>query len=114
MKKRVLLSIVITGIAAGLSSPYWLYRGPVNVTFEAEGKGQTTFEIVLNKKDDDLFSRNNKAKIEVNLDTTSEITIPVYKAKHPKRFQIIARQDFQTGGGGSGSVISRLEDILLT
>ena len=100
MKKRVLLSIVITGIAAGLSSPYWLYREPVNVTFEAEGKGQTTFEIVLNKKDDDLFSRNNKAKLEVNLDTTSEITIPVYKVKHPKRFQIIARQDFQEGGGG--------------
>ena len=98
MKKRVLLSIVITGVAAGLSSQYWLYREPVNVTFEAEGKGQTTFEIVLNKKDDDLFSRNNKAKLEVNLDTTSEITIPVYKAKHPKRFQIIARQDFQTKG----------------
>ena len=100
MKKRVLLSIVITGVAAGLSSQYWLYREPVNVTFEAEGKGQTTFEIVLNKKDDDLFSRNNKAKLEVNLDTTSEITIPVYKAKHPKRFQIIARQAFQPGGGG--------------
>ena len=100
MKKRVLLSIVITGVAAGLSSPYWLYREPVEVTFEAEGKGQTTFEIVLNKKDDDLFSRNNKAKLEVNLDKTSEITIPVYKAKHPKRFQIIARQDFQTKGDG--------------
>ena len=100
MKKRVLLSIVITGVAAGLSSQYWLYREPVEVTFEAEGKGQTTFEIVLNKKDDDLFSRNNKAKLEVNLDTTSEITIPVYKAKHPKRFKSMARQAFNPGGGG--------------
>ena len=105
MKKRVLLSIVITGVAAGLSSPYWLYREPVEVTFEAEGKGQTTFEIVLNKKDDDLFSRNNKAKLEVNLDKTSEITIPVFKAKHPKRFQIIVRQAFQPGGGGLNYVI---------
>lgn len=99
MKKRVILSVITTGTIAGLSSQLWLFREPVNVTFNAEGTGLTSFEIVLNKKDDELFSRNNKAKIEVNLDTTSEITIPVYKAKHPKRFQIIASQDFPAGGG---------------
>ena len=98
MKKRVIISVITTGTIAGLSSQLWLFREPVNVTFNAEGTGLTSFEIVLNKKDDELFSRNNKAKIEVNLDTTSEITIPVYKAKHPKRFQIIASQDFPAGG----------------
>lgn len=96
MKKRVLLSIIITGIAVGITNPYWLYRNPVNVTFNAEGSGLTSFEIVLNE----LFSRNNKAKLEVNLDNTSAITIPVYKAKHPKRFQIIASQEFPVRGGG--------------
>lgn len=111
MKKRVLLSIIITGIAVGITNPYWLYRNPVNVTFNAEGSGLTSFEIVLNKKDDELFSRNNKAKIEVNLDNISEITIPVYKAKHPKRFQIIASQDFPVRGGGSNSRISGLMGI---
>ncbi len=100
MKKRVILSVITTGTIAGLSSQLWLFREPVNVTFNAEGTGLTSFEIVLNKKDDELFSRNNKAKIEVNLDTTSEITIPVYKAKHPKRFQIIASQEFPVRGGG--------------
>lgn len=100
MKKRVILSIIITGTIVGLTSQLWLFREPVNVTFNAEGTGLTSFEIVLNKKDDELFSRNNKAKIEVNLDNISEITIPVYKAKHPKRFQIIASQEFPVRGGG--------------
>lgn len=100
MKKRVILSTIITGTIVGLTSQLWLFREPVNVTFNAEGTGLTSFEIVLNKKDDELFSRNNKAKIEVNLDKISEITIPVYKAKHPKRFQIIASQEFPVKGGG--------------
>ena len=99
MKKRVFISVAITGIILAVTSPYWIYREPVKVTFDAEGKGQTSFEIILNKKDDNLFTRNNKAKAEVNLDSTSQITIPVYKAKHPKRFQIIVRQEFPTGGG---------------
>lgn len=100
MKKRVVLSIVITGVIVGLTSQYWLIRKPVIVSFDAVGQGQTTFEAVLNKKDDDNFSRNNKGKVEINLDAASEITIPVYKAKHPKRFQIIVRQDFSEKGGG--------------
>ena len=113
MKKRVFISVAITGIILAVTSPYWIYREPVKVTFDAEGKGQTSFEIILNKKDDNLFTRNNKAKAEVNLDSTSQITIPVYKAKHPNRFQIIVRQEFPTGGGGSHYIISGLMGISL-
>lgn len=50
MKKRVILSTIITGTIVGLTSQLWLFREPVNVTFNAEGTGLTSFEIVLNKK----------------------------------------------------------------
>lgn len=107
MKKRVILSVITTGTIAGLSSQLWLFREPVNVTFNAEGTGLTSFEIVLNKKDDELFSRNNKAKIEVNLDTTSEITIPVYKGKTPQKVPNHCQP--RLSGRGGGLVLSNIK-----
>lgn len=101
MKKRVILSVIITVVIIGLTNQYWLIKEPVIVSLDVAGKGNATFEAVLNKRDDDKFDRNNKGKVNLNLDLTSKITIPVHKAKHPKRFQIIVRQDFSEKGGGS-------------
>lgn len=101
MKKRAILSCIFTAVIVGLSNQLWLQREPVIVSFKFVSPEQTTISTVLNKFDNNEFKHNNKTKKIVEKNSDIEIKIPVYKAKHPKRLQLILRQASEKGGGGN-------------
>lgn len=114
MKKRAILSCIFTAVIVGISNQLWLQREPVIVSFKFVSPEQTTISAVLNKFDNNEFKHNNKTKKIVEKNSDIEIKIPVYKAKHPKRLQLILRQASEKGGGELSSLAVNGHEIDLS
>ncbi len=96
MKKRTILSILITIICVIITNKLWLSFSPMPVSFDISGDGSYKITAVLNKKNDDKFIKVKKE--DKNIDLTNEainLTIDVYRAKNPKRLKLMfAKKSF--------------------
>ncbi len=90
MKKRTIISLLITIICVIITNKLWLSFSPMPVSFDISGDGNYKITAVLNKKNDDKFIKVKKEDKNIEL-TNDEIntTIDVYRAKNPKRLKLM-------------------------
>ena len=110
MKKRTLISIVITIVCIALTNKFWFCIKPLQISFNAEGSGDTKFEFFLNKEDNNDFKKVKYGVIETNLDENDSVELfinRVHSAKRvkisiqppPPKFQTLVLSDFQARHG---------------
>lgn len=88
MKKRVLISLILMIICIIATNKLWLIFKPMDVSFNAIGKGQPKIEVILNKKNDDKFEKVKSENIIINLDKNDKVKVLVRRSKSPKRLKI--------------------------
>lgn len=89
MRKRTIISIIITIIIMFCTNKLWLDIKPIPVSFNIEGNGNSHITIQLNKKNNDDFKKIKDATGKFNLDEIKVAKFNVERAKYPKRFRII-------------------------
>lgn len=89
MKKRTVITIIITVIAIIAARKYWFFTEPLPVSFDISGHGSCNIEVQLNKKDNFEFKKIKSASEYINLDGKKHIDMLVKKSKHPKKIKII-------------------------
>jgi len=57
MKKRTILSIIITIAVIIAAHQYWIIFDPIHVSFDIKGKGACNIKVVLNKQDNNDFEK---------------------------------------------------------
>ena len=89
IKRRVVLSLLITITIAILTNKCWLLFNPISVSFGIYGQGKCNVQVLLNKKDNVDFKKIKSAEDSINLTDVSTVDLKVYRAKRPKRLRII-------------------------
>lgn len=88
MKKRTLISIVITIVCIALTNKFWFCIKPLQISFNAEGSGDTKFEFFLNKEDNNDFKKVKYGVIEANLDENNSVELFINRVHKAKRVKI--------------------------
>ena len=88
MKKRTLISIVITIVCIALTNKFWFCIKPLQISFKAEGSGDTKFELFLNKEDNNDFKKVKYGVIEANLDENNSVELFINRVHKAKRVKI--------------------------
>ena len=88
MKKRTVISIVITIICIILTNKFWFNIKPLQISFSAIGTGNTKFEFYLNKKDNDDFKKVKYGVVEADLDDTENIELFINRVHKAKRIKV--------------------------
>lgn len=88
MKKRTLISIVITIVCIALTNKFWFCIKPLQISFNAEGCGDTKFEFFLNKEDNNDFKKVKYGVIEANLDENNSVELFINRVHKAKRAKI--------------------------
>ena len=88
MKKRTLISIVITIVCIALTNKFWFCIKPLQISFKAEGSGDTKFEFFLNKEDNNDFKKVKYGVIETNLDENDSVELFINRVHKAKRAKI--------------------------
>lgn len=88
MKKRTLISILITIICIALTNRFWLNTKPLQISFQAIGQGNTKFEFFLNKKDNNDFKKVKYGVVEANLDDNDSVEFFINRVRGAKRVKI--------------------------
>ena len=88
MKKRVLISFVITIFITILLRGFWLVTKDFPVSFDVKGKGSCAIEVLLNKKNDETFKNVDKLNRNINLDKEKHSVFKLKDVKSPKRLKI--------------------------
>ena len=89
MKKRTIISIIISIIIIIATNKYWLIFKPMPVSMDIKGSGTSNIEALLNQKDDDKFNKIKSGKVEINLDESYHVNFYVKRSKFPKRAKFI-------------------------
>lgn len=89
MKKRTILSLIITIVILFFTNKFWLEFKPLFVEFDIKGNGNTHIVFQLNKKNNNKFKKVKDANANFNLDKTKVAKFYIKNAKYPKRFRII-------------------------
>lgn len=89
IKRRVILSLLITITIAILTNKCWLLFNPISVSFGIYGQGKCNVQVLLNKKDNVDFKKIKSAEDSIILTDVSTVDLKVYRAKRPKRLRII-------------------------
>ncbi len=89
MRKRTIISAIITIITLIICNKFWLDFKPMIVDFDIFGKGICNIEVQLNKKNNDKFQKIKTQFTSINLDKDSHIKLSIEKSRFPKRFRII-------------------------
>ena len=88
MKKRTVISIVITIICIILTNRFWFNIKPLQISFNAIGEGNTKFEFFLNKKDNNDFKKVKYGVVEADLDDTENIELFINRVHKAKKVKI--------------------------
>ena len=88
MKKRTILSIIITVVCIALTNKFWFCVNPLEISFNAQGAGDTKFEFFLNKEDNNDFKRVKYGVIEANLDEEDSIKLFINRVHEAKRVKL--------------------------
>ena len=99
IKKRVVISIILTALAILCSHNYWLHVKPINVTFDAQGKNIQNIEVQLSKYDSPEFKKFKAQKKNVKLDKKQKLSFEFKKPFAPKRLKLVLVAKSAQGGG---------------
>lgn len=88
MKKRTLISIIITIICIILTNKFWFNIKPLQISFNAIGTGNTKFEFFLNKKGNNDFKKVKYGVVEANLNDTKNIEFFINRVHKAKRIKV--------------------------
>ena len=92
MKKRTIISLIITIICVILTNRMWLEYKPIPVSFDISGNGEYTITAVFNKKNNNKFvvkkTKHGTTEAELKNDFQN-IKIDVNRIKHPQRVKIM-------------------------
>ena len=113
IKKRVVISIILTALAIWGSHNYWLDVKPINVTFDAQGKNIQNIEVQLSKYDSPEFKKFKAQKKNVKLDKKQKLSFEFKKPFAPKRLKLVLVAKSAQGGGVSLSNITLRDKIHL-
>lgn len=87
MKRRAIISILITIVAVICANKFWLTFKPIPVSMDISGN--CTIEVQLNKKDNDKFDKIKTDTKTVNSDTAKTVHFSVSKSRFPKRLRFV-------------------------
>ena len=113
MKKRVVISIILTALAILGSHNYWLHVKPINVTFDAQGKNIQNIEVQLSKYDSPEFKKFKAQNKNVKLDKKQKLSFEFKKPFAPKRLKLVLVAKSAQGGGVSLSNVTLRDKIHL-
>ena len=88
MRKRTLISIIITVVCIALTNRLWFNIKPLQISFIAQGSGKTKFEFFLNKKDNNDFKKVKYGIVNANLDDNDFIELFINRVRGAKRVKI--------------------------
>ena len=94
MRKRTLISIIITVVCIALTNRLWFNIKPLQISFIAQGSGKTKFEFFLNKKDNNDFKKVKYGIVNANLDDNDFIELFINRVRGAKRVKITASGNF--------------------
>ena len=89
MKKRTLISIIITVLTVFCCNKVWLNFKPMTVDLDIIGKGKCSIEAQLNKENNNEFKKIKSLDKKINLDEDTHVNINVERAKFPKRIRLV-------------------------
>ena len=89
IKKRTILSVVITVIVLIATFKHWFIFGAVPVNMDVAGQGTCNIEVLLNKKDNDAFNKIQTDKVEINLDESNHASLYIKNLIYPKRVRFL-------------------------
>ena len=97
IRKRVVISIILTLLAIWGSHNYWLQIKPIDVTFNLQGKNIKQAEVQLYKYSDEnskkFYSQSTKGKIK------KQVKLSFKKPYAPKRLKLLITLNSLEGGG---------------
>ena len=90
MRKREIISIILTLFLLVLTNKHWLIFKPMPVSFLVKGNGDYTFTVQLNKKDNNEFKKVKQCTIKKHLTGSyQKCECQIDRARFPKRFRIV-------------------------
>ncbi len=89
MKKRTLITILITAIVVFLTNKAWLDFKPMTVDFDISGKGFCNIEVQLNKKFNDEFNKIKSLGQDINLYQNNHVSYIIPRSKFPKKVRFV-------------------------
>ena len=88
IRKRVVISAIITILIVIATNKYWLLFSPMPVDFDVKGHGTVDIEVQLNKKDNDKFNKTKSQTVNIDLNKNNHASFNIQRAKYPKRIRI--------------------------
>lgn len=88
IKKRTIVAIILTIILIVALNSFWLTFKPVKVDFNINGDGFLTVNVILNRKNDDIFKKVKSSEIDINLNEISDVSLNVKRIKRFKKIKI--------------------------
>ena len=101
IKKRVIISIILTLLAVWGSHNYWLTRKPIDIAFNIQGENIEQVEVQLNKHNSDNFKKCYYQKSEGEIKNNAHLKFSFKKPFAPKRLKLLKTMHSAKGGGGS-------------
>ena len=90
MRRRDIISGVLTIIMLALTCKHWLIFKPMPVSFQVKGNGDYTFTVQLNKKDNNEFQKVKQCTIKKHLSGGyQKCECQIDRVRFPKRFRIV-------------------------
>ena len=89
MKKRAVISVILTILLMVLTNQFWLKFIPMPVSMDIKGTDNAKITVQLNKKDNDEFKKIKFQEKKVNFNKTKKVNFKVDRVRKPKRVQFI-------------------------
>ena len=89
VKKRTIITIILTICIIVLTNKFWLVFKPMPVDFDINGQGKCNIEVQLNKKDNDKFDKIKTQSITLDLNKNNHVSFNVERARFPKRIKFV-------------------------
>ena len=89
VKKRTIITIIITICIIVLTNKFWLVFKPMPVDFDIKSQGKCNIEVQLNKKDNDKFDKIKTQSITLDLNKNNHASFNVKRARFPKRIKLV-------------------------
>ena len=99
IKKRVIISIILTLLAVWGSHNYWLTRKPIDIAFNIQGENIEQVEVQLNKHNSDNFKKCYYQKSEGEIKNNAHLKFSFKKPFAPKRLKLLRTLSPAKGGG---------------
>ena len=101
IKKRVIISIILTLLAVWGSHNYWLIRKPIDISFNIQGNNIEQVEVQLNKHNSDNFKKCYYQRTEGKIKNNAHLKFSFKKPFAPKRLKLLITLNSAKGGGGA-------------